>query len=272
MDIGAYLERIGHTGPVRADAATLAAVHRAQLGAVPYENLDIQAGLVPSLHPDDLFDKIVRRRRGGYCYELNSLLALVLEDIGLEVTRVRGAVGPRDAEPPEWANHLALLVRADGRLWVVDAGLGDGFLEPLPLEPGRYRQGPFTYTVEPGGDGTTWWIGHHGRAAVPGYLLDTEPRPAAYFEPYHRAKATSPESVFVRTLVAQRPFPDGSLTLRGNALTELAPVGKNTVLLPDAAALAEVLSERFGLALDGTDTAALFAKASAQTAEHLARG
>lgn len=268
MDIGAYLKRIGHTGPVRADAATLAAVHRAQVASVPYENLDIQAGLVPSLHPDDLFDKIVRRRRGGYCYELNSLLALLLEEIGFEVTRVRGAVGPRDADLPEWANHLALLVRAGGRTWLADAGLGDGFLHPLPLEPGRHRQGPFTYTVEPEGD--DWWIGHHEHGAVPGYLLDPTPRTADHFEPYNLGRATSPDSPFVRVLIVQRPSADRSLTLRGNTLTEAGPAGRRRAEVADAAAFAGLLTRRFGLPTAGLDVSALFERGCAQSREHAA--
>jgi N-hydroxyarylamine O-acetyltransferase len=70
MDLQAYFDRIGFAGPARPDLATLRAIHRAHLLAVPYENLDVQLGRPVTLDPAHAFDKIVRRRRGGWCYEM----------------------------------------------------------------------------------------------------------------------------------------------------------------------------------------------------------
>jgi len=68
VELAAYLERIGYAGPARPDLATLRAVHRAHLQAIPYENLDVQLGRPVSIDPAAAYDKIVRRRRGGWCY------------------------------------------------------------------------------------------------------------------------------------------------------------------------------------------------------------
>ena len=94
----AYLQRIGISAPVAADAATLRVLHRAHQMAVPFENLSIHLSEPILLNEDDLVTKIVRNRRGGFCYELNGTFALLLETLGAQVTRaaarVHGAKGP----------------------------------------------------------------------------------------------------------------------------------------------------------------------------------
>jgi N-hydroxyarylamine O-acetyltransferase len=85
LDPDAYLSRIGYRGPLAADTATLRALHLAHATHIPFENLDIQMGLPIRLDLDSLQDKLVRRRRGGYCFEQNSLLQAVLRSAGFEV-------------------------------------------------------------------------------------------------------------------------------------------------------------------------------------------
>src|ERR1041384_459142 len=84
----AYLDRIGVTGPASSDAAGLRALHLAHQLTVPFENLTIHLAEPISLDEPDLIDKIVRRRRGGFCYELNGAFALLLEALGAQVRRV----------------------------------------------------------------------------------------------------------------------------------------------------------------------------------------
>ncbi|XVV17238.1 arylamine N-acetyltransferase family protein [Actinoplanes sp. CA-131856] len=121
MDVDAYLDRIG----VRR-SATLREMHRAHQETVPFENLGIHLDEPISLAPDDLFDKIVRRRRGGFCYELNGAFAIVLEALGYSVVRAAARVyrTPELLGPP--FDHLALLVHtADGDgPWLADVGFG----------------------------------------------------------------------------------------------------------------------------------------------------
>src|SRR5258708_12338699 len=90
--LAAYLRRIGVPRPATVDAATLRTVHRAHQMAVPFENLSIHLPEPISLNPGDLLDKIVTRRRGGFCYELNGAFALLLDALGAHVTRVASRV------------------------------------------------------------------------------------------------------------------------------------------------------------------------------------
>ena len=131
----AYLSRVAVTSPVIADAAALRLLHRAHQVAVPFENLSIHLAEPISLDEADLVDKIVRRRRGGFCYELNGAFALLLQALGAQVTRLAARVyGDGQAGPP--FDHLALAVRLpDGSgPWLADVGFGRHSDFPLLLD------------------------------------------------------------------------------------------------------------------------------------------
>lgn len=133
----AWLARVGLDRPPRPDEAGLIAAHEAQAFSIPFENLDIHLGRAIALEPAALAGKLVQRRRGGYCYELNTLLSLALAALGFRpregLARVlwnRPGPGPR--------SHQLLRVRVGRRDWLADVGFGGpGLRRPIPLEPGR---------------------------------------------------------------------------------------------------------------------------------------
>lgn len=110
MEIGAYLERIGYTGECTITLQTLTAIHEAHLRAIPYENLDIHLGRTLSLDIEAIYDKIVTRRRGGWCYEMNGLLSWALRELGFAVTTARAGTSPTTTFPMQ-------TYRAYGRLF-----------------------------------------------------------------------------------------------------------------------------------------------------------
>lgn len=129
LNIERWLARIGLT-EVRPDAEGLRSLQQAHILAVPFENFDPLLGQVPRLAIPDLFDKVVNRRRGGFCFELNGLYASALAELGFTVrrrlARVRMRFGPDGAR-----SHLILLVDIDGRSFLTDVGFGG----PGPLAP-----------------------------------------------------------------------------------------------------------------------------------------
>ena len=134
--LAAYLARIGYAGPIEPTTDVLYAVHRRHLLAIPYENLDIHLGRELSLNLPAIFDKIVTRRRGGWCYEMNGLLAWALREMGFDVTLLSGAEG----------KHLVLRVQLE-QAWLADVGYGNGILEPLPLIEGEHTQHGFVFRL-----------------------------------------------------------------------------------------------------------------------------
>lgn len=131
--LAAYLERLGLPERPSPTLAGLAAVQRAHMQAVPFENLDVFLGCPLSLAIDDLFDKVVARRRGGYCFELNTLYAALLRTLGFGTTPVMARVWLRDPPATPTRNHLAHLVTLGGRRYLSDVGFG-GYTARQPVD------------------------------------------------------------------------------------------------------------------------------------------
>ncbi len=235
-DLDTLLAHIGLPGPVG-----LAELHRAYVANVPFDDLTIQLGEQAPLDIDAIAARIVGGRRGGYCFEVNGLLAWMLEQLDHEVHRYRAIVGPRGVDAP--VNHLALVV--DGA-WLAEAGYGEGPLEPLPLRAGRLGG----WLLEREGDDGWWvgderdWVSGDGFTILPGVVgMD------AFDEPHARL-SQSPDSSFVQTLVVQQPHDDHVVTLRARTFGVRGPGRDERRLLDDADDLAATLASGFGIDTD----------------------
>ncbi|HEY4301666.1 MAG TPA: arylamine N-acetyltransferase [Candidatus Didemnitutus sp.] len=137
MDLPAYVDRVGLRLPLPPTVATLAALLAAHTRAIPFENLDVLLGREIRLDPDSLQRKLVRERRGGYCFEQNGLLLEVLRDLGFVAAPLSARVRlrqPRDFMPPR--THLFVRVEIEGTTWLADAGIGSFSLTaPIRLVP-----------------------------------------------------------------------------------------------------------------------------------------
>ncbi|MFJ8016855.1 arylamine N-acetyltransferase [Streptomyces sp. NPDC096339] len=263
LDLGAYLERIGVRrdpdggGELRADLATLYEVHRAHTAAVTFENLDVLLGRPVELDVKAIEDKLVRARRGGYCYEQNSLLAAALERIGFEVSG-RGARNRTRGDFLTAVTHAVLVVTVEGEPWLCDAGFGyQGPCEPVPLgRPGtEVRQGEWTYRVREEEGGVLVLCVLRGGAWRDLYAFSPQSyHPVDYLVLNHYS-STHPRSAFVSRAIAQRPGDEVRLALVGRELTRLYPDGRveRENVGPDE--LIAVLDREFGLRLSGRDEA-----------------
>ena len=129
FDLSLYFRRIGYSGPAAADTATLHALMRHQLFSIPFENLDV----IVSMEPDDIANKLLRQRRGGYCYELNGLFTMALEALGIAWRFVAARPMFYPARRPK--THMAVVAEVDGRQWLCDLGFGSyGIRAPLALD------------------------------------------------------------------------------------------------------------------------------------------
>jgi len=241
-----YLARVGYEGGTTPSLATLRALHRAHLLAMPYENLDIHLGVRLTLDPERIFAKLVDERRGGWCYEMNGLFARVLETLGFDVRRVSGTVGRATRGWRAEGNHLVLIVTLD-RPWIADVGFGDGFLTPLPLEPGSYTQGFLRYRVSR--DGPRWRVDNHAYGGADGFDFTLTARHLDDFATQCRELQTSPDSSFVKVTVCERFTPQGLVMLRGATLREVTAAGVASRVLGSATEFDSTLRERFGLDL-----------------------
>jgi len=255
VDIDAYRRRTGYDGPLAPAEATLFALHRAHAETIPFENLDIPLGRGISLDLDDIQDKLVRQRRGGYCYEHNLLFAAVLERAGFAVRRLVARVQP---DKPGPRTHMTLNVSAGGQTWLADVGFGAALLEPVPLVDGAIaRQGDWTNGVERQSDGT--WrlrtLGPDGWSDLYGFTQESQ-RPNDYLV-YNHFVSTHPASPFVGQIVAIRITPRARYTLRGRSLTTVWPDGGSEQRELRPAEVIGVLDDTFGIALGAEDATRL---------------
>jgi N-hydroxyarylamine O-acetyltransferase len=247
MQLQAYLDRIGFEGTPRPDLDTLTRLHRGHLYAVPYENLDVQLGRPVTRDPAAAFDKIVRRRRGGWCYEMNGLLGWALDEIGFSLTRLAGGVHRMVRGDEVVGNHLVLLVDLAGEPWIADTGFGDGPLEPYRLREGGFRQAGFDFRLERLDGG--WWRLHNHPWGAPTFDFATTPADPALLEARCRWLQSAPESNFVLNAVVQRHTPGAILQLRGRGLRRVAPIGLEEHLIASAEEYVAVLAAEFDLDL-----------------------
>jgi N-hydroxyarylamine O-acetyltransferase len=246
MELAAYLDRIGYAGPVRPDLATLRGVHRAHLQAIPYENLDVQLGRRLTTDPAAAYDKIVRRGRGGWCYEMNGVLGWALGEIGFSVTRMAGAANRELLGDVVVGNHLVLRVEIDGEPWIADVGFGDGTLDPFPLRPAEMTVAGFPFTLEAMDEG--WWRFHnHPWGGARSFDFQDAPADPELLAGRCEWLQFAPESNFVLNLVAQRYRDETILQLRGRSLRTVRPDDATTRLIETPDELVDVLSADFDL-------------------------
>jgi N-hydroxyarylamine O-acetyltransferase len=253
IDAAAYLDRIGHHGPVAATEETLRNLHLAHLLTVPFENLDIHLGRPIVLDEWALFDKIVRRRRGGFCYELNGLFAALLKELGFDVTLLAAQFPREDGRMAPEMDHLVLLVRGEDldEPRLVDIGAGrDSFIVPLratatgeqsqPIGRARFRLVPERdawrlQRREPGGE----W--------EQSYVLHWQPRDLGDFEAGCHFHQTSPDSHFPRQRVCTLLTSNGRVTLSDRLLITTADGRRAEREVTDDDEYREMLRTLFGI-------------------------
>jgi N-hydroxyarylamine O-acetyltransferase len=211
MDVQTYLSRIGIPETSQPDLTFLRHLQKRHLLSVPFENLDISLGRPIRLFLPDLYDKVVNRRRGGFCYELNALFDWLLRECGYSTTLISARVRKPDGSFNPEFDHLTLLVHLD-RPYLVDVGFGDSCREPLSLDgkeaediSGRYRVIADVETT--GGH----WLTEYRFTTIPREL-----RQFASMCEYHQ---TSPKSTFTQKTVCTIATANGRITLTREHLT-----------------------------------------------------
>ena len=228
-----YLDRIG-VAPDRVrhtDRETLERLQRTHVTTVPFETLAITGdpfgerdGAGVSLDPTVLYEKIVERERGGFCYELNGLFGWLLAELGFDVeVRAAMVVGDDGAGPP--ANHRTHVVSLDRR-YVVDVGLGIPTMrQPLPLDGSvREDEASVAWRVvesdRPDVDYATQYRESEGEWTIR-YVFRDVPRERCFFESTCEYLATAPESSFTGDPVVTIATERGHTKLTPGSLTRI---------------------------------------------------
>lgn len=252
-DVSAYLARIGMNAAPTADLGGLNALIWRHQTRVPFEDLNTSRLKRPvPLDIPALYDKIVVKRRGGYCYELNALFCRLLLDLGFDACPVFcRVVRGRDFLPP--CAHEAVVVTTGQQRWFCDVGFGGPMpAAALPIEDGAVadcrgerfrvdRYDPYWWTVSRQTSAGSW-------EAV--LQFNTFPQLPQEFLAANMKSAMDPESLFVRHLLVNLRTDEGALSITDDRFTIRDRVGLRTEAIPDDAALSRILREYFGIEVD----------------------
>lgn len=257
MNVDAYLRRIGLASRPPATLAGLTAVHRAHALAIPYENLDVQFGRLVTIERPAIYEKIVEKKRGGWCYEMNGIMGWALGELGFNVIRATGSVMREVSGAASDGNHLVLRVELPEGLYLADVGFGDGPRNPIRIAPGAFHSDGFDFSLRRVDD--RWWrLNNDPRGGAPSFDFNLDPADEALLAEKCDFLQTAPASPFVQNLVVQRHVQYGLEILRGRVLRTIRTNGISERLIADADDLVKTLKGVF--ALDVPDAATLWPK------------
>ncbi|MFF7778846.1 arylamine N-acetyltransferase [Streptomyces tanashiensis] len=236
----------------------MTALHRAHVAAIPFENLDVALGRQVPLDLKSLQGKLVDRRRGGYCYEQNSLLAAALEHIGFRVAGRGARNRSRGATLPP-VTHAVLAVTIDGEQWLADVGFGwQGVLEPVPLRAGaRVEQSGWTFGIGVEDEGIHVLHALRPEGWTDLYAFSPQTLYPGDFTVMNHYSSSHPQSRFLGQVVAQRPGADVRRALVRETLSSVRADGSAEERIVRTAELAATLETEFGIELDSEERAGL---------------
>lgn len=249
MDVEPYLRRIEYNGPREPSSAALRSLHRQHLFTVPFENLDIALKTPIFLDLTLQYDKIVRRHRGGFCYELNGLFCALLIALGFRVQMLSARVRRDDGGFGPEFDHMLLRVDLE-EPWLVDVGFGDSFVDPIVFRAGGADQvNGHRYLVLPFGE--EWQLlRQDDKGEVPLYIFRDLPRQFSEYEGMSTFHQTSPESGFTKRWICSKATRDGRITLANRRLIVTAGDRREESVLATDDEVRQCLRDHFAIEFD----------------------
>lgn len=231
FDLQQYLKRINFEGEIKLSLEGIKKLMKSQIFSVPFENIDVQAGKIISLIGDDIVNQIVNKNRGGYCYQINGIFSLMLQEIGVPHYYI--AVRPLVNPGQNAKTHLALIATIENEEYLIDLGFGGNSIrEPLKLsEIGtEIKQDWETFTLLKTEDEEYLLQIKIGKEWSNLYSFDLNPQRWIDFKPANHYNYSHPDSFFTQNLIVVLQHPFGkkilfknSIKSVTNGITEIIP-------------------------------------------------
>ncbi len=249
MDLRAYLDRIAYSGPETPSLDVLRDLHRQHMLTIPFENLDIPLKREIVLDLEAIYEKVVVRGRGGFCYEQNGLFAWALRQIGFDLDMLSARVARADGGYGQEFDHMLLLVRVYSGRWLADVGFGDSFVEPIRLDtPEPQFDRGLEYQIAEDQGAFLLLRREEGRLERK-YLFTLQPHTLADYAAMCVYHQTSPHSTFTYRRVCSRATPTGRITLTGTNFILTDSGSRYETQIADEKEFVRVLKESFGIDL-----------------------
>jgi N-hydroxyarylamine O-acetyltransferase len=250
FDLDAYLARIGVRGPLPPTLDTLAALTRAHITRIPFENVDVLLGRGIRIDLDSIARKIVVNGRGGYCFEHGTLFHAAVERLGFQATTHAARVLTILQKHQAPRTHMFVLVELDGTRYVIDPGFGGhAAAVPVPVREGaEVRDGDDRHRVLPC-DGEWVLEAEIDGTMRPLWTSSLEPQFPVDFELANHWIATASASPFTNRLMLRALTPGGRTTVMNRDVTVVSAGKTEKYQLPDRRALRALLARDFGFDL-----------------------
>ncbi len=251
MDIDRYFNRIKLETLPKLDLESLNKLHLQHMLYVPFENLDIHAGRKINLEPELLYEKIVEKKRGGFCYEMNGLFFEIITRLGFKAKRISARVYNENGEPGREFDHMAIIVTLNNGDRLCDVGFGDSFLEPLKFEPelAQKQFGKIYKVVKLDEENFKVVCSSDGKKFEDMYRFSLTPRELNDYSEMCAFHQSSPESHFTKNKICTLAKTDGRITLSGMKFIETKLGVKTETDLKNAEEYNSTLKELFGIVL-----------------------
>jgi len=232
MEIERYLERIGYKGNTRPTLELLTLLQKKHLLSVPFENLDIHYEIPIVLNTGDIYQKVITKRRGGFCYELNSLFGELLKSLGFNVKLISARVFDQQQQifSPEF-DHLAIIAKIESSDYLTDVGFGEFAFTPLKIELNTIQDDERGAFMIGQYDDLYYKVAKRvGKNWIPEYMFTLKARDLSEFEERCHYNQTSPLSHFTQNKFCSLATEKGRVTVTaskikitfGDTITELA--------------------------------------------------
>jgi len=220
MDINRYLDRIQYKGKTTPEIEVLNDLQIHHLLNIPFENLDIHYGNHIILDLDKIYEKIVVKKRGGFCYELNGLFFELLKKLGFNARIISARVyDNRKSSYGEEFDHLAIIVTINQKEYLADAGFGELVFKPLKLEPYKPQKDiRGNFVIENYKNGYYRILKLIGSEKFPEYIFTKKPRCLEEFEDMCQYHQKNPNSHFTQKRLISKPSINGRVTISGDSL------------------------------------------------------
>lgn len=249
MEVSRYLDRITLKDALRVDHELLEALHYRHVLNVPFENLDVYCNRLFDLKIDNIFQKVISKGRGGFCYELNLLFNELLIELGFKSRIIEARIFTDNGDLGPRYDHMAVLVDLDKK-YLADVGFGDLFLKPLEITEGVQSDGRNNFKIEVIEEYRYLLLmSKDGHAFEKKYVFDIRSVKAEDFYEICLEKQTSRDSYFVKNLVCTLPNVEGRITIFNNSLIERRGEERLISKITDDTHLRGILISRFKLKL-----------------------
>ncbi|MCM3639107.1 arylamine N-acetyltransferase [Sporosarcina luteola] len=218
MEIEKYLDRFNASHDNKPSLQQLSELQRLHMTKIPFENLDVIRRVPIYLNLNTIYDKIVLRNRGGYCYELNGLFHWLLRQLEYNASLIAATVFRPNGQWAKPETHAAIIVQLD-EPYLVDVGFGDSTILPIPLNGDPQTDVSGTYAVQQSSKGIFDLIRTRNGESRPLYRFSTIEKQLHDFHEGCVFNQVSPESTFTHVDIVTVATAAGRTTVKDLELT-----------------------------------------------------